>query len=96
MSESFDSYAVNFMELHNKPNFIDKFIMMFDMYQFNFFVAFFGFYIMRYLLPNSLLGNNQSIRAGLILAFFYATFGFVSSGLLDYKRKLDARSIVPP
>jgi hypothetical protein len=93
MSEYFSVDGGNFIELHDKSNTVDKFIMMFNVYEFDFFVAFFGFYIVRYMFPNSILGNDQSLRVGLTVAFFYAIFGFVRSGLLDYKKKLDVRSV---
>ena len=93
MSEYFSVDGGNFIELHDKSSTTDKFIMMFNVYQFDFFVAFFGFYIVRYLFPNSILGNDQSLRVGLTVAFFYAIFGFVRSGLLDYKKNLDVRSV---
>lgn len=83
----------NFSKLYDKSSISDKFIMMFNVYQFDFLVAFFGFYIVRYMFPNSVLGNDQSLRVGLTISFFYAIFGFVRSGLLDYKKKLDVRSV---
>jgi hypothetical protein len=93
MSEYFSVDGGNFLELHNKSSTADKFIMMLNVYQFDFLVAFFGFYIVRYMFPNSILGNDQSLRVGLTIAFCYAIFGFLRSGLLDYKKKLDVRSV---
>jgi len=92
MSEYFALDGGNFSELNHSST-INRFIMMFSVYQFDFFVAFFGFYIVRYVFPNSILGNDQSMRVGLTLAFFYAIFGFISSGLRDYKKKLDVQSV---
>lgn len=93
MSEYFSVDGGNFLELHDKSSAADKFIMMFNVHQFDFLVAFFGFYIVRYMFPNSILGNDQSLRVGITVAFFYAIFGFVSSGLRDYKKKLDVLSV---
>tara|TARA_Y100000389_G_scaffold202933_1_gene249788 strand:+ start:537 stop:845 length:309 start_codon:yes stop_codon:yes gene_type:complete len=97
MSEYFaldgGNFIGNFIKPHDQSSTTDKFIMMFNVNQFDFFVAFLGFYIIRYVLPNSILGNDQSMRVGLIVAFCYAIFGFVRSGLLDYKKKLDIRSV---
>jgi len=93
MSEYFSVDGGKFTELHDQSSTADKFIMMFNVYQFDFLVAFFGFYIVRYMFPNYILGNDQSLRVGLTVAFFYAIFGFVISGLLDYKKKLDVRSV---
>lgn len=93
MSEYFAVDGGNFIELDDKSNTTDKFIMMFNVYQFDFFVAFFGFYIVRYMFPNSILGIDQSMRVGLTVAFFYAIFGLIRSGLLDYKKELDIRSV---
>ena len=83
----------NFSKLYDKSNYIDKIIMMFNVYQFDFIVAFLGFFIVRYTFPNSILGNDQSLKVGLTLAFFYAIFGLIRSGLLDYKKDLDIRSV---
>lgn len=83
----------NLSELSDKSNYMDKFIMMLNVYQFDFIVAFLGFYLVRYLFPNSILGHDQSVKVGLTVAFCYAIFGFVRSGLLDYKKVLDIRSV---
>lgn len=93
MSEYLTSDDANFIELHDQSSTTDKFITMFSVYQFDFCVAFLGFYIFRYVLPNSILGNDQSMRVGFIFAFCLAIFGKVRSGLLDYKKKLDIRSV---
>uniref|UniRef100_A0A6C0IZP5 Uncharacterized protein n=1 Tax=viral metagenome TaxID=1070528 RepID=A0A6C0IZP5_9ZZZZ len=93
MSEYISVDGGNFTELHGQSSTTDKFIMMFNVYQFDFFVAFFGFYIVRYMFPNSILGNDQSVRTGLIVAFCYAIFGLIRSRLLDYKKELDIRSV---
>lgn len=93
MSEYFSVDGGNFIELDDKSSTTDNFIMMFTVDQFDFFVSFFGFYIVRYMFPNSILGNDQSLRVGLTVAFFYVIFVFVRSGLIDYKKKLDVRSV---
>lgn len=93
MSEYFASDGGNLMKLNDKSSFIDRLIMMFNVYQFDFLVALFGFYIVRYLLPNTILENDQNMRTGFTVAFFYAIFGFVRSGLLDHKKELDVRSV---
>ena len=89
MSEYFSVDGENFSELHDQSSTTDKFIMMLNLYQFDFFVTFFGFYIIRYMFPNSILGKDQSMRVGFILAFFYSIFEFIRSRLLDYKKELD-------
>ena len=93
MSEYNTSGSRNFIELNDPLRFINKLIMMFNVYEFDFIVAFFGFLLLRYWFPNTILGNDQSMKVGFILAFCYALFGFVRSGLLDYKRKIDITSI---
>ena len=93
MSEYVALNGDNFIELYDKSGYIDKFIMMLNVYQFDFLVAFLGFYIFRYVFPNTTLGNDQSMRIGLVVAFFYALFGAVRSGLLDHKKELDVRSV---
>lgn len=93
MSEYFALDGGNVLELHDQSSFTDRFIMMCNVYQFDFLVAFIGFFIVRYLFPNSILGTYQSMRVGLTFSFFYAIFGFIRSGLLDYKKELDVRSI---
>lgn len=93
MSEYFSLDHGNFVELHDQSGIIDKFIMMLNMYQFDFLVAFLGFYIVRYMFPNLVSGIDQNLRVGLIFAFFYAVFRILTSKLLDYKRNLDIRSV---
>lgn len=93
MSDYFSAHGGDFLELTDKSSVADKFIMTLNVYQFDFLVAFFGFYTVRYLFPNSILGNDQSLRDGFIIAFSYAIFGFIRSGLLDYKKYLDIRSV---
>ena len=93
MSEYFALDSGNFVELYNQFSIIDKFIIMLNVYQFDFLVAFFGFFIVRYLFPNLIIGTDQSLRAGLVFAFFYAIFGLIRSGLLEYKKELDIRSV---
>ncbi len=92
MSDYFVVDGGNFVELNYETNFINKIIMMFNVYQFDFLVAFLGFYMVRYLFPNTILGNDQSMKVGLTLAFFYAILGFFRSSLIDYKKELDITS----
>jgi hypothetical protein len=89
MSEYFELDGETSLQLRDNSSIIDKFIMMFTAYQFNFFVAFLGFYIVRYVFPNTILGKDQSMKDGLTIAFFYAMFYFIMSELIEYKKTLD-------
>lgn len=93
MSDHFVVEGDNFVELKDDTSFIDNIILNLNVHEFDFIVAFIGFYIVRYLFPNTILGNDQNIKVGLVVAFFYAVLGFLRSGLLDYKKKLDIRSV---
>ena len=88
MFEYFASDGSNFVEL-DKPNHIDNFITMMNVYEFDFIVAFLGFFLVRYLLPNKIISKTSSIKDGLVIAFFYAIFGIIRSGMLKYKKHLD-------
>lgn len=46
-------------------------------------VAFFTFGLVRYALPNYILGKEITLRAGLVLSFFYALCAMIRS----YARK---------
>ena len=89
MSEYFKVDGGTYVKLNDNSSCIDKIIMMFSVYQFDFIVAFIGFYIIRYVFPNTILGKDHSLKDGLTLAFFYAFFGFLRSSLLEYKKILE-------
>ncbi len=80
-------------KLQDTSNYFDDIVRYFSVYQFDFLVAFIGFFIVRYIFPNTLLGSSQNVITGLTIAFFYATFGLIRSGLNNYKRRLDVTSV---
>lgn len=69
-------------------NVIDKILDGIHIYEIDFIVGFIGFYIIRYLAPNTILGVKQDMTTGLTLAFFFATFNFIRSAIIDYKKQL--------
>ena len=88
MSEYFESDGSNFVKF-DKPGHLENFITMLNVYEFDFLVAFLGFFVVRYLFPNKIISKTSSIKDGLVIAFFYAIFGIIRSGMLKYKKHLD-------
>ena len=89
MSEYFSQSRL--VELNDDVHVLDRLLMSVNVFQFDFIVAFLGFYIVRYFVPNTILGIEQSVKAGLTLAFCFAVFGLVRSNMLDYKKELDIK-----
>lgn len=79
----------HFVQIRDQANIFEKTIVDLNLYQFDFVIMLFGFYVIRYVFPNALLGNDQSIKAGFTVAFFFALFGYIRSHMLDYKKRLD-------
>tara|TARA_B100001741_G_scaffold307630_1_gene302739 strand:- start:2366 stop:2668 length:303 start_codon:yes stop_codon:yes gene_type:complete len=59
--------------------------------QFDFVVALIGFFLVRYLAPQSILGRDTDVKSGLVFAFFYALFGVIRSLLLGWKTGVDEK-----
>lgn len=77
------------VEFHHKMNFVDKLISNFTTLEFEFIIAFLGFYIVRFVCPNSILGLDTNMKTGFTLSFFYALLILLRSLLLDYKKDVD-------
>lgn len=86
MSEYLQS---EFVELNTDTNIIHRIMLALNVNQFDFVVAFIGFYIVRYVFPNSLLTTEQNFKTGIIIAFCYAIFGVIRSSIMHYKTRLE-------
>ena len=81
---------MDFVELGNDNLYVfDQIIKKMNIYQFDFLLAFFGFYIVRYTFPNLVLEKDQNLKTGFTLAFCYALLGFIRSQILKYKNDID-------
>lgn len=52
---------------------------MLNPYLYDFFVAFITFALVRYTLPNMILGKEVSLWSGFVLSLFYAICAFIRS-----------------
>lgn len=52
------------------------------MYQLDFLVSFFGFFIVRYCAVHLALAKNIEPKIGLVISFFYALFNFLRHQIL--------------
>lgn len=82
-----------YAKLSDTSNLLESSVRYLTIYQFDFLVALVGFLIVRNVFPNALLGTQQNLRAGFVIAFFYAIFGLIRSGLNNYKKRLDVTSV---
>lgn len=70
---------------------LDHAIMHLSRNQFDFMFAFIGFFVVRYMIANKLAEKQAEVKAGLVLAFFYAVFGHLSRKAQKYRDDLEKK-----
>lgn len=71
-----------------EKNTILAWIAKMAVYEFDFLVAFFGFLLVRYTLPNSVLGREVSLGSGVVLALGFALYGYVRALLIQWRESI--------
>ena len=52
----------------------------------DFMIAFVGFYFVRYMIPNSILQKNTTVKNGIVYALCYAIFGLIRNFINIYRK----------
>ena len=71
-----------------EQNMVLAWIASMAVYEFDFLVAFFGFLMVRYTVPHSLLGRDVSLGAGVVLATAFALYGYVRALLIQWRKSI--------
>ena len=57
-----------------------------SIHEFDFFLGLVGFFVVRHLVPQRVLGKKANAVTGIVLAFCYALFGYIRTVSLEFKR----------